>query len=380
MTDLAQLLTGFDVSVLFAVIGALAQAVGMYLTPVLLIVSIYIRLMETQIDGLTSGGKYGTALRDMVLWTFALGAYFGIANLVMDFFNPIYTWIDGFGSLATTMDQFDKIMSKNEAILEREGIGMTDIIYSPYTAIAALLYYTSLVIVAFLTVFLKIANVLAFGVAFVWGLIAIPMSISTTFKMLRGWAYLMGLALAWPIVQGLMMAMFTMLFTNAAETLMSMPDSTAAARIANIMMLFAVMHLLLAAVLVAAPLITNALVTNSPSGAAVVMPFVGAAVAAGLATVKGGEGAGIKPSSFGRANRESVSARTPAPRAASSFSSPSSSSASSRPAPSPGAVTSSSGADDPGPAAPSPGGGGGSKKRQQRRGSIIQQNMRRPKA
>ena len=287
MNDLAVLLTSFNMDLLFKVAYAIADVVGKYLSPVLLLIAIYIRLMETQIDALAGSGKYGAALRDILLWGFVLGAYYAIGALVMGFFNEIYAWLDTFGSLKTTMDAYSNIMQKNAKEMAASGITLTALVSAPYNLIAMFLYYGSLIIVAFLAAFLKIANVLAFGVAFIWGLIAIPISISTTFKILRGWAYLMALALVWPIIQALLMAMFSMLFANSADTLMQIPNADPSLRAANIMMLFAVMNLLFAAILVSAPLIANALITNSSAASSIVMPFVAAAVAAGISTIKG---------------------------------------------------------------------------------------------
>jgi hypothetical protein len=292
MNDLAVLLTSFNMEVLFKVAYAIADVVGKYLSPVLLLMAIYMRLMETQIDALTGSGKYGTALKDILLWGFVLGAYYAIGALVMEFFNEIYAWLDTFGSLKSTMDAYSNIMQKNAKEMAASGITLTAVVSAPYNLIAMFLYYGSLIIVAFIAAFLKIANVMAFGIAFIWGLIAIPISISTTFKILRGWAYLLALALVWPIIQALLVAMFSMLFSNSADTLMQITDADPSLRAANIMMLFAVMNLLFAAILVAAPLIANALVTNSSAASGIVMPFVAAAVAAGISTIKGRDARG----------------------------------------------------------------------------------------
>jgi hypothetical protein len=292
MNDLAVLLTSFNMEVLFKVAYAIADVVGKYLSPVLLLMAIYMRLMETQIDALTGSGKYGTALKDILLWGFVLGAYYAIGALLMEFFNEIYAWLDTFGSLKSTMDTYSNIMQKNTKEMAASGITLTAVVSAPYNLIAMFLYYGSLIIVAFISAFLKIANVMAFGIAFIWGLIAIPISISTTFKILRGWAYLLALALVWPIIQALLVAMFSMLFSNSADTLMQITDADPSLRAANIMMLFAVMNLLFAAILVAAPLIANALVTNSSAASGIVMPFVAAAVAAGISTIKGRDARG----------------------------------------------------------------------------------------
>lgn len=286
MDTLAALLSSFDVSPLFPVIEGIAKTVLTYVSPVLLIMAIYIRLMETQVDALVTGGKYGAALRDILIWTFVLGSYFAICSLVTSFFNPIYAWLDDFGSIKTVMATFAALKAKNETLADNQSLTESAIglLSSPYLVLSFLFYYASLIMLAFLTAFLKIANVLVFGVAFIWGLIAIPISISTTFKILKGWAYISAFALVWPIIQGLLLAMFTMLFTNSVTLMETDPERNAQLFAANSMMLFSVMHLLMGAVMIAAPFIANSLVTNTSSAAGVVMPFVGAAIAAGAGT------------------------------------------------------------------------------------------------
>jgi hypothetical protein len=174
MDTLAALLTSFDVSPLFPIIEKIARTVATYLSPVLLIVAIYIRLMETQVDALVSGGKYGTALRDILIWTFVLGSYFAIGNLVTSFFNPIYAWLDSFGSLSTVMATFSELSTKNAALAQNQSAGQSllGLVASPYLVGAAIFYYGSLIMLAFLTAFLKIAVVMVFGVAFFLGLIS----------------------------------------------------------------------------------------------------------------------------------------------------------------------------------------------------------------
>jgi hypothetical protein len=293
METLAALLASFDVTPLFPVIEGLARATAKFLSPVLLVVAIMTRLMETQVDALVTGGKYGTAVRDIMIWSFVLGAYFMIGDLIIGFFNPIYHWLDQFGSLGTVMDAFQKITDKqfaqNSALAKDRDLvdSAFDILKSPYLLVSAMFYYGTLIMLAFLTAFLKIANVLVFGVAFIWGLIAIPVSISTTFKILRGWAYLLAFSLVWPVMQGLLLGMMAMLFTNSVDTLQTVPDLSPIVLRSNTMMLFAVLHLLMGAVMVAAPFIANALVTNTSSAAGIVMPFVGAAIAAGAGAAKG---------------------------------------------------------------------------------------------
>ncbi len=273
----------FDLSPIFKVERDLSTMIAASVTPVLLIVAIYIRIMETQIDALVSGGKWGRALKDIVLWTTVLGSYYAIGNYLIGLANPIYAWFDGKGSIDLTMQTFSALKAANSKNLDL-GSAMTAVLGgSLYVLVTGFLYYVSLAVVSFVSVFLAIAHAILFGVALCWGLIAIPISISERLRILRGWAYLTGLVIAWPIVQGLLTAMFTGLFLNAAQQ-MQAPHANAVLQLGDLQLLFTILHLVFTAILVTAPFVANALVTNSPSAAAAVTPFVSAAIAAGVAT------------------------------------------------------------------------------------------------
>jgi len=292
MNGLASFIAGLDLAPLYTIIQGLAKDVATYISPTLLIIAIYTRTMETQLDGLVSGGKWAAAIRDMVGWGVVLGLYGAIGYYVIDFMNSIYSWSESKGSLDTLMKTFSDIMQKSSERLTKDGMSFTDYLASPIVIITGLAYYLTLIVATFAATFLKIANVLIYGVAYIWGLIAIPMSITTTFRILRGWGLIMGMALLWPFIQALLLTVFTELFKNAANVIVVDPDLSGAVAVSNIYMLFSVMHLLLIAVLIASPLIAQALVANAPAAAGIVTPFVGAAIAAGALTAKASEKAG----------------------------------------------------------------------------------------
>ena len=89
MKALAELLNSFNLEIIFKAAYAISDVVAKWLSPVLLILAINIRLMETQLDSLTGSGKYGNALRDALGWGFLLGAYYMVGHYVIDFFNAV---------------------------------------------------------------------------------------------------------------------------------------------------------------------------------------------------------------------------------------------------------------------------------------------------
>jgi hypothetical protein len=310
MKELAALLAGFNYASVFDAIGQVSLIVAASITPILLLISIHIRLMETQLDGLTRGSKWGDALRDILVFSFVLGVYFEIGGFVTQMLNPVYAWIDGVSSMDNITGAMDDVLKQHQLdnTASDESTSLWDTLSGAmtpltliYLGVSALLYYGTMFLLAFLTAFLKFGHALIFGVAFIWGLIAIPVSVSQSLKILRGWALLLGFALAWPIVQGLMLMFLHAVLVDTGADVIQATGILDLTDIANLYMLMAVMHLLLCAVLVAAPFITNALISNAPAGFGASMPFVAAAAAAAkmswTAARQGGAGASRSTSS-----------------------------------------------------------------------------------
>jgi hypothetical protein len=292
MNAIANLLLSLEATVVYESAYRLSQAVLTFLTPILFLMAIAIRVMETQLGSLAGNGRYATMFRDIAGWGFVIGAYVGIGALIIEFFNPIYAWIDSIGSVKLAMASYAAIMDKNQ---QQGDVGtLAGIFTTPYlyTGVAALLYYGSLIFVVAVAVFFKIAKAAAFGLGYAWGLVAIPVSISESFRILRGWGLLMAFALIWPIIEGFSMALFASMFAKAADAVTAINEPNAQVRAAHIMLLFSVLNLVLLAAMIAAPFLTNALVSNAASGAAIAAPFLGAAAAAGIGMLKATQSAG----------------------------------------------------------------------------------------
>ena len=289
MNELSDLLSAFAVDVIYKGTHAIATVVASSLAPLLLIMSIYIRLMETQLDAVVGSGKFGVALRDILGWTFVLGVYFALGNLVTEYFNSIYAWADSVGSVKKIIDTFPAIMEKAGYSKDQESkFYLSDVFSAPYALLAEAFYFLSLIVLAALSAFLRMAGALCFGIAFIWGLIAVPISISTTFRILRGWGLLLSFALVWPVIEALILGLMGLCFAEAASKMHAATGGgDSAFVIANIKYLLSVCNIVVCAALIAAPFIANALVSNTSAAAGVVMPFVGAALAAGKAASKG---------------------------------------------------------------------------------------------
>ena len=132
------------------------------------------------------------------------------------------------------MKSYSDIMKKWSDRLNMDDLSLASLVSTPVVMFTGLAYYMTLILATFVALFFKVANVQVYGVAYIWGLIAIPMSISTTFSILRGWGLLMGLALLWPFVTSLFLAIFASLFANAAGIVAEDTTINAAIALSNI--------------------------------------------------------------------------------------------------------------------------------------------------
>ena len=268
----------------------MARFIATTISPALLLVAIFIRIMETQIDGFSGAGqgRWATAVKDIVLWGTVLAVYFAIGNLLVGFINQLYASMRSLGSLKVLMDQMAQFtVAANH---QTSGSFWSSLGAWMLRLPAFLAYYFSLVVLITLNAFVIVAQALAYSFGFAYGLIAIPISISSRLRLLRGFGMFMGFVLLWPIVQAMLLALVTPLFTSAAQAVVQ--GSTQAAGQTDLYLLFTVLNLLASAVIIAAPFVANALAANAPAGAAMAAPFVGAAIAAGVGLARGTEGMG----------------------------------------------------------------------------------------
>jgi hypothetical protein len=375
---IALLISNLDVSSIYRSSGAIAKVLSVSLSPVLLIIAIYIRILRDSLDTFSSNssGMWSRAVRDFVMWGIVLALYFGFGNLIINFANDIYRWADEIGGLKLLTSDMSAASKVIDAKLKAQSMGssfLTGLATGAGTLsfITGLFYYLSLLIVAFLVAALKIAHALIFGFAFIWGLIAIPLSVSQSIKLLRGWALLLGFALLWPLVQALLIALIRPTMIGAL-LMISNADANAGVEMMSADLIMTVLNLLFAATVIAAPYLTSALVNNSPAAATMVTPFVSAALA-GVAAAAGGAQGSAKMARQYLGQEPKSLLKTASSAARGSFGGDSAGS-SPRPAAevaSPGATVSPSAAASSSPDVAE------AAKRQQRRGVILSQNKSR---
>ncbi|MCP5007561.1 MAG: hypothetical protein GY941_27045 [Planctomycetes bacterium] len=271
---------------------AMALFVASTISPFLLVISIWLRLGSTQLESATSGqGKWGAFFKDLVVWLTLLALYFAIAGFLSDLFNSLYSYFQERGSLGVILSRFVQMISDIDKAGEETDLlsQSLSVLTAPVTFVVWVIYYFSFLLATILIKFLQLAHAICWSFALVWGLVAIPMSITSTFKLLRGWAIFTATALVWPIIHFGGFALFNPIFQHAADIFVTGSGAGLVSMDkAQLYLIMTVVNILGIAIAIAAPFIAMSLVANSGSIAGVVAPFAGAAVAAAGATMAKG--------------------------------------------------------------------------------------------
>ncbi len=281
-----------------------AWTVFTYITPVLLVIAVAVRTLETQLDNTTSMGKWERAIRDFFLFGFLIGSYFGIMMMFNVLMNEIYVLTHDLGNFELLAQEMKRLLADaNQGEEGKIGTAWRNFNFwlrDIYRLIMTVFFWASSLFVITTHVILKGAHGMIYTFVLVYGLIAIPLSMTSNFKLLKGWATLLGGTLLWPIVEGLLIGFFGVLFQDASQEIINIGGVRAYQNDRDFKAFFSVVNVTLAFMMILAPVISATLVANANSMFALVAPFASGAMsvglgalAAGKAVVPGGKGFGV---------------------------------------------------------------------------------------
>lgn len=281
-------------TIIYEQVGIIAKSVATFVSPILLVMAIAVRTTQVQLDSADSSGKWITAFRDIFLWGTVLGLYFVAGSMISQFFNSVYGFFDSFGSIKTIAKQLGSIvevMNTNEG----DANALSVITGSIYYWVGMVIFYLSLIAVTTILAFLHLAQALGFGLMFIYGLIAIPLTITNNIKLLQGWAKFAGFILLWPIMESMGLGIVGAMFADTGLNMASGLSGTAAWEKGSVALMFTSLNIIVIMVAVASAFVTNALINNSSPGASLAAPFIAGAMATTAAiheVNKGGLAAG----------------------------------------------------------------------------------------
>jgi len=278
----------------------MATNIFMFLTPFLLVIAVAIRTLETQLDTVSSLGKWERALRDFIGFGVLIASYFGIMTLVNLFMNEVYLLTNDFGNYLTLskklkilMDQGLGLKQTDHWLLEKaKGLDVT-----PHGMVIFLIYRVSNIFVVTAYVFLQAAHAITYSFALVMGLIILPMAIATKFNYLKGWGLVLGTAFLWPIVESLFMGLAGDMFMKSVQGMLDeqakLGPGVILSSTAGIRSYFSVVNFVLGGIMITAPIVTGAVLMGGNAMFPMVAPF--AAGSMGLASIAFSAGKSAMP-------------------------------------------------------------------------------------
>lgn len=295
----AQALALLSPSPIYRALFPLARLVYHTFTPGLLLLAIYVRILHAQMDSLSGRGPWAEAVRDMLFWGTVVSVYFYAGDLIASYLNAVYQVTDRLGSVNTVAVAMARALASATAAFDRLNPiarGLMDVVALPVRLITMLLYYMSLVLVVFVSALTAIAHAIGYSLAYVYGLFAVPISISGSVNLLRGWGLLYGFVLLWPIVQAVILALFNPVFSQAVTGILQHKALLLWSQ-SEVYLLFTVLNLILATAMIAAPYLAYSLIRNLPAGAPSAVVF---AASTGRSVMGLARASGAQPSWYRR--------------------------------------------------------------------------------
>lgn len=275
--------------IIYDAINSYGTMLFTYVTPTLLVIAIAIRSAEESLDVANSNGRWVVAFRDMIGYGLLITVYFGVFSLVAGFFNAVYGLFSDTGSLQSISLQLDSVM-QNLGSKDSGGNVFSIVTGSIAYVVGSAFHYFSLLLVTLIVALLHIAQALGFGLAFCWGLIAIPMAITRNFSLLKGWLMFTAFVLVWPVIESFLIGLTSLLFEAGSKGITTGASGNVGFEAAGVLFVFTVLNVIVAIIAWVSPYLANSLVANAPAGKDFVTPFVAGAVglaAAGTAMMTG---------------------------------------------------------------------------------------------
>ena len=261
-----------------------AQLFGALFSGGLILLAIYIRMTQLQIEQFHGKPKYSQFITEVFITCLVMTFYAFIVNYfstLSNNLNIIGSKELGVASLQNNMDLLiNKILKGND--LEKDA---PSLLTNPGAWVPYGIYLLTLLAIMGLSALFEVAKALGLVVFYWFGFLALPLSIISGVKLLRGWLVWLGVFLLWPIVEGFFLLLFGHLFNDAVAVVIQSDGSWGDKQLAlaSAYLMFAVLNIIITGVIFAAPWVTYAFISNSGNVMSLVTPFAAAAIASAAA-------------------------------------------------------------------------------------------------
>ena len=251
---------------------------------ILVVISLSIRWTEEQVTLFTTGkNKMTEAMYTVAAIAISISIFFIIVSLILDFFNAIYGAIGRNNNLMLLGKQLDSLMSK---VMSKEyEFDFSEVIYGAYFIFAMVIYAVTYGVLVFVIISLRIAHALLVTFVVFWAAVALPMSISTSLKMLSPLKDISLIALFWPIIDGFFLFLISSVFNEALESAGNKVNAMETWDLSVMLFylgVFSIINLILVATTVSAPFIAQGLANGTGNVTGMIGSFAAAGIGAGM--------------------------------------------------------------------------------------------------
>lgn len=288
----------FDTNVIYEMGWYAAQQWTVLISGTVMALAIGIRMTQEKLALIGEGrANYTKAVMNIIVIAVAIGLYFVLVALIIQFFNAIYGALDASDSLKMLTEKLDRILAM---LLEKEyNFAWSDVVDSLYAVFATCTYAITYCVLVFMVLAMRVAHAVLVSFCVFWGAVALPMAIATGHKTLSSFWTLCLLSLFWPIVDAFFMYLiggsFSVMLDRSDLGLESV-DTWSMGTLLFYMAAFSIINIFLAATTFSAPFIAQAIATGSGNVTGMLGAFGTAGLAAGVTAAsylkKGGNSIG----------------------------------------------------------------------------------------
>ena len=215
---MSMLLENFGTDLVYGYSHYFATYIASWLSPLLLVLAIIYAMAVNQFQLITSSkGRTAEVLYNAIFYGLVLSLYFMLGFYAFEWFNALYGIGGDSGDLRALTSEMDRLYALIEERDDDIINDWSDIFKLPGFLVVWGFYYGSYLFLVAMIIMMRFAHAALFGVIYVWGTIAIPLSASMAWAPVGTWALMFTFVLFWPFVEGLMIMLISGMFSVGIE-------------------------------------------------------------------------------------------------------------------------------------------------------------------
>jgi hypothetical protein len=253
----------------------------------LLIMAAHIRVVETQLAGHGMAGGWSSTLKAIAIWSFILSVYYSLFAFIVGFANEIYgvlNQVAGIDNITNGIAGIQKLLRDKAAaedaargnVLNKEYWAQLGAAMATLPGLIGSMFIFKITTFAMYTAVavIRIAHAVLFSLAFVLGLLVIPLNITESLSFRHAWKSLCIFVFIWPIIEMLTLGMASLPFKNMLQKMLADSTHYAAWDSTNFMMVTSVLCVITVILEVVSVKIAYQLASNTGALATNVQPIV----------------------------------------------------------------------------------------------------------